>query len=71
MALTCKKEICRRDISDMVIILCCRPTKDDGKKNEERTGVKKKGENAFSLCKVLSSSVIIFKAHVKGPVCKI
>lgn len=29
----------------MVVILFCRPNKDDGKKNEERTGVKKKGED--------------------------
>lgn len=32
------------DFWQRVIILPCRPNKDDGKKNEERTGVKKKGE---------------------------
>lgn len=28
------------------LLLSCRPNKDDGKKNEERTGVKKKGKHS-------------------------
>lgn len=31
------------------MILSCRPNKDEGKKNEERTGVKKKGMNIVKL----------------------
>lgn len=52
----------------MLVILFCRPNKDDGKKNEERTGVKKKGEYYSSNYKMqlVEQQVVEFKLFKKN-----